>query len=309
MKVTVSALFAAVLAEQPTYDEWAAQYGFNGADDAMKAQYEKNVNDIEQMNAQGNGATFGVNQFSGMAFEEFSDVYLNMKQEPTSELPRLGRFEGGAELDDVDWDVTPVKDQGTCGSCWAFASMGAIEAIHKQSSGATVSLSEQQLLDCEKKSKGCEGGWPHWAFDYLTDGPIYTTDSYPYKARQDSSCGSGTDSGVRVTGYQYVDKSDSAIVSAVSAHPITVTVNVTKFFQHYRSGILAESNTTGCDLNHAVVVTGYGSDHFKIKNSWGKTWGENGYIRIKRTTEGCGPYGIYTVEPSVPVLATAEVQV
>jgi len=189
-----------------SWEEWAAEYGFNGADDDMKTNYEANVVEIDAMNADpAQTATFDVNQFSGMAFAEFSSRFLNLVDSEETDLPALGEvpvLENRAS--DIDWDVTPVKNQGSCGSCWAFGTMGSIEHRHKVKTGTTVDLAEQQLVDCDKVSHGCSGGLPSSAMNYLANKDIFTTASYPYKAAN-GQCTSGTASGVKITGHQSVD--------------------------------------------------------------------------------------------------------
>jgi C1A family cysteine protease len=292
-------VFASALAfaqGAPTFQEWAAEYGFNGDDTAMEATYNANVAGFAELEAAHPEATFGVNQFTGMTFEEFSAQYLTATPPQETDLPLL---EEDIDLEslasDVDWSVTPVKDQGSCGSCWAFGTLGQVEAAHKQKTGQTVSLAEQQLVDCSKQNNGCSGGRPDWALTYLAGKSIYTTSSYPYRAR-DGSCSSGTASGVTVSGYSRVSKSDSALASALNQGAVTVLVYADSAFQSYRSGILTA--TTTCNLNHAVLATGYGSNFWKIKNSWGSSWGESGYIRFSRTTSGCGSYGMFYDYPT-----------
>merc|ERR1712014_522694 len=120
--------------------------------------------------------------------------------EEDSDLPTLGSVEeSDVTVGAVDWDVTPVKNQGSCGSCWAFGTMGAIEHGHKLKTGQTANLAEQQLVDCDKTSNGCSGGMTTTAFNYLSGKTIYTTSSYPYTAR-DGTCKTGSDSGVRISG-------------------------------------------------------------------------------------------------------------
>jgi cathepsin L len=302
------ALFALVAAEQPSFEEWAAQYGFNSDDADMKAKYDVNVADIEAWNADPEQtATFGVNQFSGMSFEEFAAQYLTAKPLDSTDMPLFETLpELESRVSDVDWSVTPVKDQGSCGSCWAFGTFGSVEHLHKLKTGSTVSLAEQQLVDCSKQNSGCNGGRPDWALSYLSGKSIYTTSSYPYTAR-DGSCKSGTASGVTVSGYSRVTKSQSGLESALGSSAVTVMVYADSHFQSYKSGILSNPPTT-CSLNHAVLATGYGSSFLKIKNSWGTGWGESGYIRVAKTTSGCGPFGIYYDYPVVPT-GTTEVQV
>jgi len=307
MKLAV-ALIATVEACM-TWEEWAAEHGFNGADDTMKVKYEANVVEIDALNADPEQtATFDVNQFSGMSFGEFSSRFLNLVDSAETDLPALGEvpvLENRAS--DIDWDVTPVKNQGSCGSCWAFGTMGSIEHRHKVKTGTTVDLAEQQLVDCDKVSMGCSGGLPTSAMNYLANKDIFTTASYPYVAKN-GACTSGTASGVKITGHQSVDKTSSGLESALADGAVTVIIKADASFQHYKSGVLANPPTP-CGLNHAVLATGYGTDFWKIKNSWGTTWGEAGFIRFAKSEAGCGPFGLFYKNPSVPLAVNADVQV
>jgi hypothetical protein len=303
-------LITAVSAEQPSFEQWASEWGFNSNDNTMREKYLANVKEIEQLNADPDqDATFAVNQFSGLTFDEFAAQYLTAKpMEDDSNLPSLGSVEeSDVTVSDVDWDVTPVKDQGQCGSCWAFGTIGSIEHVHKLNTGSTVSLAEQQLVDCDTSNSGCNGGWPYKAMNYLADRSIYTTSSYKYTGR-DGSCKSGTASGVTISGYKSVSKSDSALASALGSSAVTVTLQADSKFQHYSGGILT-GVSTACNLNHAVLATGYGSNFWKIKNSWGSSWGEKGFVRIQRTTSGCGPMGLFYQSPVQPTGVSAAVEV
>jgi len=310
MGVFAAAFLTLSGASQPSFEEWASEFGFNSADDHLRTNYEANVIQIEEWNADPTqNATFGVNQFSGMSFEEFEAQYLTAQPMDEIDMPILDELEPDADFvaSSADWHVTPVKDQGSCGSCWAFGTMGGIEAVHKQNTGSTVSLAEQQLVDCSKQNNGCGGGRPDSAINYLSGRSIYTTSSYPYRAR-DGSCKSGSPSGVTVSGYSRVTKSESGLLSALGRSAVTVMVKADNRFQSYKSGILTGVATT-CSLNHAILATGYGSNYIKIKNSWGTRWGESGYMRMERTTRGCGPFGIWYDYPVVPTGVRAAVEV
>jgi len=303
------ALVGVAAAADPSFEEWATEYGFNGADDSMKVKYEDNLKEIARLREEHPEAEFGVNQFSGMTFDEFAEQMLTLKEDPlaNSDAPILEGPEDLTELaTDVDWDVTPVKDQGACGSCWAFSTIGSIEHGHKLATGETVNLAEQQLVDCDKTSNGCSGGMTYTAMTYLSGKPIYTTDSYPYQAR-DGSCKSGTDSGVRISGYNALAKNEAALLQGLQTQAISVIVYADSSFQSYCSGVINAPTT--CNLNHGVLATGYTSEYIKIKNSWGTSWGESGYIRVKRSTSGCGPYGLYYSTNSYPKGTTEAVEV
>jgi len=298
---------ASALEAQPSFQEWAAQYGFNGADNEMEVKYNANVEHMAELEAAHPDATFGVNMFSGMTYDEFAAQMLGAQPAGDTDLPLMDIVEEPRALvGDVDWQVTPVKNQGSCGSCWAFGTLGQVEAAHKQATGATVNLAEQQLVDCSTQNNGCSGGRPDWALTYLSGKSIYTTASYAYTAK-DGSCKSGTASGVTVSGYNRVSKSDSALASALNQGAVTVLVYADSAFQSYKSGILSAPTT--CNLNHAVLATGYGSNFWKIKNSWGTGWGEAGYIRFSRVTSGCGSYGMFYDYPTTAKGVNAAVEV
>ena len=310
MKSIAASLVVGAVATSPSFEEWAAKWSFNGDDEVMKSKYNANVEKIEELNALDNGATFGTNQFSGMTFDEFSAVYLT-ETEPAnhnvggSTVPVEYLVEDPlvATAKSVDWvakgGVTPVKDQGQCGSCWAFSTMASVEAVHRINSGQIANLAEQQLMDCNTKdNSGCQGGSATNALEWLVDNQACTTSSYPYRAVE-GSCKSCTKSNVAITGVNLVTaRSESALASALNGSPASVSVNADSSWQHYESGILAAAEYCGHD--HAVLAVGYTSDAWKIKNSWGSSWGESGYVRIRKGVGGCGDYGILTSPARIP---------
>jgi len=295
---------AAALAQQPSFDEWAAERGMNGNDDSMRAKYEANVRRIDELNAEDSSASYAVNDFSGMSFDEFASIYLTLKTSPVAApgLPEL-QLDALSAVQDADWDVTPVKDQGQCGSCWTFGVMGAIEGMNKVTTGTELILSEQQLVDCDKDgiNDGCNGGLTDYAYKYLTGKDLYTLDSYPYVSGQSghgNSCQTGSPSGVKISGYFTVpgagsgSQGDDALAKALMTGPVTVTVAVDDKFANYHTGIMSGVSTQ-CNLNHAILATGFGPNFWKIKNSWGASWGAEGYAKFERSTSGCGPFGIF----------------
>jgi len=290
---------------QPSFEDWAGRFGINGVfDEHMRFNYAENVKIINELNARDPSAVYAVNQFSGMSFQEFSDSYLTLKSNPDAELevPVL-QLDMIVAATDVDWDVTPAKDQGNCGSCWTFGVMGAIEGMNKIQTGNSVILSEQQLVDCDDDgiNDGCNGGLTDYAYKYLTGKDLWTLASYPYVSGQSghkNSCGSGSASGVSISGYFSVPGSgsgsqgDSALSKALMNGPVTITVAADNQFANYHSGIMT-GVPTECNLNHAILATGYGSNYWKIKNSWGAQWGDAGFAKFERSTNGCGPFGIF----------------
>jgi len=297
---------SAVQAQQPSFEEWTASYGINGADDAMKVNYEANVAKIDGWNVEEIGATFAVNEFSGMSFDEFSAMYLTATDEDLDAFDNSSFVEsvsaasaGGA----INWvgrgKVTPVKNQGGCGSCWAFSTIAGIEAVHKIHTGRTVDLAEQQLVDCSPGT--CKGGNVGPSLNYLKGHAPCTTLSYQYTGNPNGRCKSCNSAGIRVSGMHQFPNSESGLESALQGSPASVTVMADDKLQHYKSGVLRGSSV--CTLNHAVLAVGYDGKSWKIKNSWGLDWGEHGYGRIEAGVGGCGAYGIAYRGAIVPTVS------
>jgi len=232
--------------------------------------------------------------------------------------PELRRGERKVTLDDLrvgaypsgslDWvskgAVTGIKDQGQCGSCWAFSSTGSIEGAVFLKHGHLTSLSEQQLVDCStaQGNAGCQGGLMDSAFKYVQTNGLCTESAYPYTAKNgvchSSSCAPSADS--KITGYKDVTHTENALGAAVDLTPVSVAIEADQSgFQLYKSGVFC--GTCGTSLDHGVLAVGYGDEgttaYWKVKNSWGTSWGEQGYIRMCRNSNKCG----ISNEPSYPL--------
>jgi len=315
-------------------DEWAswkARYGkvYNGADDdeVRRQVFEDNLQYINSENAKELSYTLETNMFSDLTADEFSSTYMGFKP-AFGNAPVLGEHvpSDAAVPASVDWStksqvVTPVKNQKSCGSCWAFSSTGALEGASGLR-GNHVSLSEQQFVDCAKSAgNGCEGGDMGSAFAWAQSHGICSEASYAYKGI-DEQCRSSCEVALpahTVTGVKQVGHpaSESAMMSAVAQQPVSVAIEADRrAFQSYRNGVLSASAGCGTQLDHGVLAVGYGKapgsrwhramDYWKIKNSWGPSWGEHGYIRVQRGNGGAGTCGLLS-QPVYPEMASSVV--
>lgn len=184
-----------------------------------------------------------------------------------------------AIVGDIDWTsqgkVSPVKNQGNCGSCWAFSAVGVLESWALQV-GQSVNLSEQQLVDCSRAqgNQGCSGGWPSSALNYVKIAGIASSSEYPYRAVNQACAKNG--GSFKLASYASAAANCASLVNALNSRPISVTVDASKW-SSYRSGVFGDCASS---INHAVLLTGSVGGAWKIKNSWGNSWGESGYIRL-----------------------------
>jgi cathepsin L len=306
------------------FKQWKRHFGKNYATIEQEAQrfavFLDNWKMIETHNAGESSYKLGLNQFADLNGDEFR-TYVHghsgsclMKGEKSLNALKSGTPSVNAPSS-IDWTtkgvVTPVKNQGQCGSCWAFSTTGSIESRYAIAHGTLTSLSEQQLVDCSGSfgNMGCNGGLMDYAFKYVqSEGGLCSESEYPYTAQDGScrasSCGQKYDA---ISGYTDVaHESESALQDAVAAGPVSIAIEADQSaFQFYRSGIL--SGNCGTALDHGVLVVGYGSesgqDYWKVKNSWGASWGMQGYILLCRNCNkngGQGECGILD-QPSFPL--------
>jgi len=212
----------------------------------------------------------------------------------------------------IDWStkgaVTPVKNQGQCGSCWAFSTTGSLEGLAYIEKKLSLSLSEQQLVDCaggEYGNEGCNGGYMDTAMWYVIDNNITNETTYSYQARDQKCLYKNTTQVYGIKNCAEVTANKTAsLIEAVANQPVAIAIEADQpVFQFYRSGVL-NSPKCGTDLDHGVLLVGYGTSgndrYWKVKNSWSSTWGSSGYVLIAINGDGPGICGIQ-MENTVPL--------
>jgi len=296
---TASAQLFSESAYQRLFSQWVAEH--SKAYDSTKelfVRYENfkvNLDIITDTNAKNLSYTFGTNQFTDLTVEEFSDL---QKYRSEAGVPEEIPAPNSGVPDALDWvnngKVVGIKNQGGCGSCWAFASASAIESNTATAGKGLVSLSEQELVDCARDgASGCGGGGNIPAFKYaIKKGGLATEAAYPYTAK-DGQCRSVASApSSRISRYTETN-GEGNILNMIQAGPVSIGLSAgNSFFQNYKSGIL---DGAGCPTNrdHAVVIVGYGRDaptgknFWRVRNSWGTGWGAGGYVWMRRGVNLC----------------------
>ncbi|KAF9686774.1 hypothetical protein SADUNF_Sadunf02G0024700 [Salix dunnii] len=283
------------------FETWCKEHGKTYASQEEKSYrlkaFEDNCDFVKKHNEGHSSYTLSLNAFADLTHQEFkssrlglSAAALNLDQR---NLEVTGVF--GDIPVSIDWRkkgaVTIVKDQGSCGACWSFSATGAIEAINKIVTGSLVSISEQELVDCDRSfNSGCEGGLMDYAFQFVINNHgIDTEEDYPYRA-QDGTCKKEKLKRRVVTIDKYVDvppNNEKQLLQAVAAQPVSVGIcGSERAFQMYSKGIFTGPCSTS--LDHAVLIVGYGSengvDYWIVRNSWGTSWGMSGYMHMQRNS-------------------------
>ncbi|KAK4426391.1 Cysteine proteinase RD21A [Sesamum alatum] len=304
------------------YERWLAEHGkaYNGIGekDRRFEIFKDNLKFVDEHNSGNRTYKVGLNRFADLTNEEFRAVYMGTRSDAkrrfvkSKNASRRYAFRAGEELpESVDWRergaVAPIKNQGTCGSCWAFSTVAAVEGINQIVTGEMIPLSEQELVDCDKtENAGCNGGLMDYAFQFIiSNGGMDTESDYPYRGH-DGRCDPARKNAkvVSIDGYEDVPHDERALQKAVAHQPVSIAIEASgRALQLYSSGVF--TGECGTQLDHGVVAVGYGTedgvDYWIVRNSWGTQWGEDGYLRLERNVDGnpAGKCGI-VMEASYP---------
>jgi len=330
MKFAILALFISALVvsgfvfEESEYEtlftSWVQKHRKNYDADEFFYRFnifKANVDKIYLHNQGENTWTMGMNKFGDLTAEEFLATHTGYKQVKMDTLRSANtkpqKLGVKAAPTFVDWRtkgaVTPIKDQGQCGSCWAFSATGSTEGSYFLQGWGLVSVSEQELVDCSQAegNDGCEGGLMDYAFQYIIDnGGITTEAAYPYTATDGTCQSDGMPLGATISTFTDVAGSDNdALHAAVAQQPVSIAIEADQDgFQFYQSGVF--TGDCGDALDHGVLAVGYNQTanppYWIVKNSWGVSWGDQGYIYLvddPTLNDGTGQCGLLS-EPSYP---------
>ncbi|XP_038633950.1 procathepsin L-like [Scyliorhinus canicula] len=270
--------------------------------------WEENMRFIEQHNLEHSMGkhtfTLGMNQFGDLTTEEFRRLLaVSSAKKAQNSTYKVFKSRDNIELPiTVDWRpkgyVTAVKDQGQCGSCWAFSTTGVLEGQVFNKTGKLISLSEQYLMDCSRPvgNAGCNGGSVLGGFLFIKEKGITSEQSYPYTAKDGNCSFNQNDIVATCKGVKRIPTGSEAHLAAAVATvgPISAGIDAEhRSFMLYKSGIFFEPHCSTVKLDHGILVVGYGTENGKafwiVKNSWGAIWGNEGYVHMSKDMDNnCG---------------------
>jgi len=277
--------------------------------------FKDNLKFIRENNAQNNELTLGLNQFSDLTIDEYRKLYLDSTL--ASQVEQMAREMESEEILAGEWQpkqmnlaanntafnhskyFPPTRNQGSCGSCWAFSTVGAIEAGYAMRNGSSQYLSPQQLVDCDTSNGGCNGGWMDKSFKYIINNGITLERNYPYKGVGQTCAQQNITRDINITSFKFCNPNtcglNNTFYNLLREGPLSVVIDAgTREFQTYRSGILPATNCR--NVNHAIIAVGYGVEvvnrvtraYWIVRNSWGSTWGQKGDAFVGYSTTSVG---------------------
>merc|ERR1711990_489370 len=307
MKVAlcVVLLFGAVfsLSTEDQFKDWMVKYEKTYTSDAdylhALKNFEATLRRVDTLNSDPQDtAVYGLGPFSDLSPLEFRNAYLMKDYTPAEPVDEIVTTKFGAAPQTFDWRsksgiVSPVKNQGQCGSCWAFSTVEAVESAWAMANHSMTILSPQQIVDCDTRDNGCGGGNPPTAYDYIMQaGGLETNADYPYTARNGECKADKSKEVVDITGFKYSTRSRNEhemIDSSYAVGPLSVCVS-TGGWQDYQSGIMTKLRC-GFMVDHCVGITGWdlsaSKPYWVVRNSWGTSWGNDGYIYVEFGHDVC----------------------
>jgi len=307
--LTLAAIVAAAQASE--WEQFKAThgklYGSQGEHDARKAIFEDNLKFINKHNAEAatghHTYTVAINHLADLTNSEITEKLTGSITPLGYNQEAVGAFDANVALpDSVDWRdegyVTPVKNQGQCGSCWTFSTTGTVEGAVKKSTGKLISLSEQEMVDCASSAgNGCYGGNPYMALLWIIkNGGLEKEEDYPYRARNMQCAFDENKIAATISDAKQIRRGDEQDLQSAlaSAGPVSVAIDASRQgFHFYHDGVYNDRSCSSYALDHGVLAVGYGTldgdQYYIVKNSWGTTWGKEGYILMGRNNNNmCG---------------------
>lgn len=302
--VAVASALAVDQGVEVSFQNWRAEMGKFYATKEEYAYrlgvFASNLELIAEHNAGNHTFKMGATRFADMTNAEYRQVMLPLTQDFSNfeyDGP-VHQMSGVAAPTSVDWRaqgaVVAIKDQGQCGSCYAFGGVAAIEAAWKMAGHALVAMSDQEIVDCSGSlgNQGCNGGWHYWTMDYVIKRKgLDSMASYPYTAKKGTCRANNANiAGSIVSRTRTTQGSEAALVDGIASHVVAIAIDAGKnSFQLYKSGIYYEASCSSTSLNHAVSAVGYEPTYYIVRNSWGTSWGDKGYIWMSRDrNNNCG---------------------
>jgi cathepsin F len=302
--------------DRAKYTEWQAAFGSNGGEEEFEV-FQSNLRLIEQLQSDDSSATYShMTPFANIKPEDFKKRNGYRATQGATQAPLLDTSNLDSSYDWRDHGaVNPIKDQGQCGSCWAFSTVANIEGVGAVETGKLLDLSEQQLVDCDSADSGCNGGLPSNAFQYMIDNGmgLEGESAYPYTAKDGSCSASKGQEKAFITAWHQLSTDETQIAAGLQQYgPLSIGINANTL-QFYTGGVANPSKIL-CNpsaLDHGVAIVGFGSDsgsdYWTIRNSWGSSWGEAGYFRMVRGSGACGLNSDVTTATGVSTQTSVQV--